>query len=445
MHSDDRLPELDSEPYRAPAVAPLVILTGLVVAVLYAVADRLVEDVFEIEAAWGQLGEIIGTAIVTSVTLWVGVLRRLRTDAMRQHQVAEAGRRSLEEHIHQQAFESRLHRGLEMAATEEQVHRTVAKALTLGSDGSTTELLLADSSESHLTFVLSSDEAAAPRCGVVEPRDCPAIRRSQTHRYSSSTAIDACPQLDGRPSGPCSAVCVPISVGGRSIGVLHDVGPDGDVRTPSHVSRLEAVASLAGARIGLLRVMSATTLQATTDSLTGLANRRAFENRMRSVLQGPGSVAVAMADLDHFKRLNDTHGHDAGDRALRLFAHVLRSTLRSSDIACRHGGEEFVIAFPNLDADGAVEVLTRLRENLVVALADGTVPPFTASFGVVDTKIDRDLEGLFLAADRALFDAKRAGRDRVVRGEGAPTQPSTPFVDRPSDVPAGSSTAGDPI
>ena len=108
--------------------------------------------------------------------------------------------------------------------------------------------------------------------------------------------------------------------------------------------------------------MAETQLQASTDTLTGLLNRRSFSERVAAVPAHLYPVAVAMADLDHFKTLNDTYGHETGDRALRLFARVLRDSLRTSDVASRYGGEEFAIAFPDcsaVDASTGAEHRTR--------------------------------------------------------------------------------------
>jgi len=121
-----------------------------------------------------------------------------------------------------------------------------------------------------------------------------------------------------------------------------------------------------------------------------------------------------MADLDHFKELNDTHGHDVGDRALRVFVSVFKSVLRPGDLACRYGGEEFVVALPNCDGENATRVCDRIREALALASLDGSIPVFTSSFGVAPPRLGATLQDLVAEADIALYEAKGAGRDRSV-------------------------------
>ena len=177
---------------------------------------------------------------------------------------------------------------------------------------------------------------------------------------------------------------------------------------------LETLAKLSGARIGLLRVMAETQLQATTDSLTGLLNRRSFEHRVAALRREEPSVVIAMADLDHFKLLNDSYGHETGDRALRLFAQVLRESLRTQDLVCRHGGEEFAIAIPDCGIEKAREIFDATRVRLDAAMTVAGLPKFTVSFGVVEAEPKDDLPTTISRADAALFQAKREGRDRVV-------------------------------
>jgi diguanylate cyclase (GGDEF)-like protein len=121
-----------------------------------------------------------------------------------------------------------------------------------------------------------------------------------------------------------------------------------------------------------------------------------------------------MADLDHFKQLNDTYGHETGDRALRLFARVLRDTLRGSDFVSRYGGEEFAVAFPDCSATDATRALNTVRTQLDAAITVGGLPKFTASFGVTEQEPGEELIAVLGRADEALMVAKQEGRDKVV-------------------------------
>jgi diguanylate cyclase (GGDEF)-like protein len=201
---------------------------------------------------------------------------------------------------------------------------------------------------------------------------------------------------------------------GLSVGVIHTTGQPHAALAESIVQDLGTLAKLAGTRIGLLRAMAETQLQAATDSLTGLMNRRAFEKRVSAIRQQATVLSVAMADLDHFKALNDTYGHDTGDRALRLFAQVLTESVRAQDLVCRHGGEEFVLALPGCTTESARRILDAIRGRLDAALTVAGLPRFTVSFGVVAAGYQEDLPALIGRSDSALFQAKRQGRDQVV-------------------------------
>jgi diguanylate cyclase (GGDEF)-like protein len=226
--------------------------------------------------------------------------------------------------------------------------------------------------------------------------------------------VGACPRLRNRGVDPQSALCVPVTILGRPVGVIHSTGPVGRPASGSTIREIEGLALQAGSRIGVLRAMSQSQLQAATDPLTGLLNRRSLEDRVRTLHDSGQPYAVAFADLDHFKDLNDTFGHDAGDRALRLFAAVLRRVVRDGDIVARFGGEEFVVVLAGGDVDSAGPILRRIREELALAVTGGDVPPFTASFGLVDSSYDGELAELLRTADVGLLQAKSDGRDCVV-------------------------------
>jgi len=321
----------------------------------------------------------------------------------------------LEEDAARRAYETRLTSAFDMANGEPEVLDAARRALQVTLGAAPAEVLLADNSHAHLEPALVTvPEDQAPGCPVESPAECPAARRAQVQYFDDSEALDACPKLRDRPQGRCSAICVPVSVMGRTVGVIHTLVPPNQVVEPSRLEELRILSHQLGGRLGMLRVMAETELQALTDGLTGLFNRRAFQNKLRELRLAGVPISIAMSDLDHFKQLNDTYGHDAGDIALRTFARTVKAHLRDRDFACRYGGEEFAIAMPHTSLDDAVQMIETLRINLAGGLRTSGVPMFTSSFGVVEMDHGEMLEDALRRADVALFEAKHAGRDRIV-------------------------------
>ncbi|MBJ7456778.1 MAG: GGDEF domain-containing protein [Thermoleophilia bacterium] len=314
-----------------------------------------------------------------------------------------------------ESFRRRFQEALDMADTEAEALEVAGRALASSARRMPVELLLADSSQAHLyRAVVSGPDPAGPGCPVDAPRGCAAVRRGQTTTFPSSEDVGACPRLRDRPSGACSAVCTPVAILGRTIGVLHATGPEGQPPSEQQRDLLETTASQVGSRLGVIRAMSQSQLQASTDPLTGLLNRRSLEDRVRDLRRTGTPFVVAMADLDHFKALNDSFGHETGDRALRVFSRALAETVRAEDVVARHGGEEFVIVFPRCSVREAAEVLERVRERLRAALSAAEVPEFTCSAGVAEAGPEETFHDVLRAADEALLAAKRSGRDRVL-------------------------------
>lgn len=158
---------------------------------------------------------------------------------------------------------------------------------------------------------------------------------------------------------------------------------------------------------------------ATTDPLTGLANRSQFHVRalteMSHSRRSNIPVSLVLADVDFFKRINDTHGHDAGDKVLVRLAGLLRTSLRDVDVLARWGGEEFLALLPASDIESATEVAERLRKAVAAAHIDigGQVVQVTMSFGISQILCTDDLLPATARADRALYESKRDGRNRV--------------------------------
>lgn len=349
-----------------------------------------------------------------ALPLLLGVATMAKRRAVESGSESAAQERVMRADARRREFETRLARALEMSDDEDAAYDVVGRAMHLVAPDAPVELLLADNSHAHLErAVTSAHDGDAPGCGVDSPDGCVATRRAQTQVFHDSEDLDACPMLRGRAQGRCSGVCVPVSIMGRSVGVIHSMGPVDAPLDDQPIAALQTLANQAGNRLGMLRVMAETQLQASTDGLTGLINRRSLENGARRLRTEGTPFALVMADLDHFKALNDAHGHEAGDRALRMFSEIVRQTMRTEDLACRYGGEEFALVLPNVDVHEAVEIIERIRGELDHATGRGDAPAFTASFGVAHSDDAIDFEDLVVRADQALFAAKDAGRDRT--------------------------------
>ena len=162
---------------------------------------------------------------------------------------------------------------------------------------------------------------------------------------------------------------------------------------------------------------------AITDQLTGLHNRRYMSRHLDTLVNGAQKsgkpLAFLIMDIDHFKSVNDTHGHDIGDEVLREFANRISANVRGIDLACRYGGEEFVVVMPDTDMDFATQVAERLRKSVETNAFEVSRAPgklhITISIGIASSLGDGDsAEALLHRADQALYRAKREGRNRIV-------------------------------
>ena len=171
---------------------------------------------------------------------------------------------------------------------------------------------------------------------------------------------------------------------------------------------------------------------ASRDPLTGVLNRRHMLELMhleqRRCLRGQRTMLLAQMDIDHFKQINDTHGHGVGDLALMTFTQVVRENIRSSDVLARWGGEEFVLLLSDTHLDGALLTLERVRAAVEAAEVEGGPPGLrmTVSMGLAEHQPGEAVELTLDRADKALYAAKRAGRNRVALGEGLLPPSATP-------------------
>jgi diguanylate cyclase (GGDEF)-like protein len=248
-----------------------------------------------------------------------------------------------------------------------------------------------------------------------------AAAEATSARGSRIVSADGSVVASGDADDEGERLILPLTASGEQFGTLELVGD-----SFSKEQRMNAASLAAHAVVALenARLHGMVERQALVDGLTGLANRRAASDALHAEaaraarLETP--LSVVLADLDGFKEVNDEHGHAVGDAVLRVFADVLRETLRESDVAGRWGGEEFLLLLPGADEEGAAQLSERVR----LALAARSIPGFpalrvTASFGVAEYSGETNTEQLVAAADGALYRAKRAGKDRVERAERA--------------------------
>jgi diguanylate cyclase (GGDEF)-like protein len=344
---------------------------------------------------------IAGAALLRPMQNWLKMERR-------RVRAREAGLRRTAE---RQEFSAELAAALGHSVDEREARWVLHRALNQISGDAPVELLLTEpGSERMKRSVIGGAAADDFGCPVRRSGDCPAIRSGQS-RSGSSRDLDACRLLTER-GRDCHGLCLPVTINGHALGVLHTARDD----RPSEEARirLQAVAEQAGVRLGLFRAMAASQEAAATDALTSLLNRRALAERIAALDATSRPYSVVIADIDHFKKLNDTYGHQLGDRALQAFAQALSRCVGPEDIAARFGGEEFVVVLPDADSEAALTLTERFRRSLPAQLSAAALPPFTTSFGIADSRHGRNLSERLRAADDALYTAKNAGRDRAI-------------------------------
>ena len=225
--------------------------------------------------------------------------------------------------------------------------------------------------------------------------------------------------LDEGPARAQSLLALPLRTRDRNLGAVIFTGRRGAFDA-SAARVLGVIANQAAATLAVIRLKERHKRLAARDGLTQLYNRRAFDERLakaraREERQG-GRFAVLLLDIDHFKKLNDTFGHPAGDAALKHTARVLEQHLREGDEAARYGGEEFAVILPGADAAGAAPLAERVRAAIEKShlVFEGARLAVTVSVGVAAWPEDgRELPDLLAVADRALYTAKQGGRNRV--------------------------------
>lgn len=262
----------------------------------------------------------------------------------------------------------------------------------------------------------------------VEPDDCWGMRRGRIHVSGSGSATPLChhARKEWRDFEDATTVCVPLIAFGETVGLLHFATgmvsntPAAFIQT--HRQLIQAVADQIGLAIANLKLREHLRFQAIRDPLTGLYNRRFMQEALTHELQrariSGASIGVVMVDVDHFKRFNDTFGHQAGDIVLKAVGSHLQEQGDELKLACRYGGEEFTLILPEMSSAQVVAWTEQLRGHIkTMSLQHGrdSLGTVTISAGVAFyPHHGHDVETLLHYADRALYTAKQEGRDRVV-------------------------------
>ncbi len=400
-------------PYAGSIIATQTLRGRRVTLTFAVIGTLLTAGGFALSPPGGELWKVLLNRGLALLVLWSATLLILGHKRRSEELQAEYRANHLD---------GQMQRAFDLTDGEADVLRIVERALAYILPNKAAEILLGDSDRAGLQSV-SPNEAQG--CSVAQFSRCAALRRGTTLQFDGRDALDACQHLQ-----PGASACIPISILGRHAGVLRAMS---DQPLPERqITKLHKLAYHAGMRLGMLRTIADTQLQARTDPLTGLLNRRRFEEECLMKLRGGAQHVVALLDLDHFKQLNDAAGHEAGDRALTLFSEVLSAAARGGDRIARHGGEEFAVLLSDTNAEGAKNMLDRLRGKLAVATAQHPGPSFTVSAGLATFPKDgTDLQALLRVADRMLYEAKRLGRDCVVapaEAEPAEAGPELPKV-----------------
>jgi diguanylate cyclase (GGDEF)-like protein len=326
------------------------------------------------------------------------------------------GRRRIRRAVEPEQEQSEFSDSLQFAEDEDEAHELLRRHLERSVRDSSATVLNRNNSADRLEAVtdLPAESPLVRTLTRARPRSCLAVRSGRV--YHQSDAAESLLRCDVCSTCPGSTTCTPLTVSGEVIGsvLLNRAAP----YRPDEEQRIRESVGQAAPVLANLRNLAIAELRAATDALTGLPNKRAVtDTTKRMIAQAQRTLsplALVTLDLDHFKEVNDRHGHPIGDQALAAVGAALRAAIRDSDFAGRNGGEEFAVLLPDTNAGGAYEAAEKIRGAIGAIRLPGVDLTLTASLGVaVYPDHASTYERLERLADSALYLAKRNGRDQV--------------------------------
>jgi diguanylate cyclase (GGDEF)-like protein len=379
-----------------------------------------------------SIGSEIGFVVLSLIATVVLFSFLLRDALLRQRvgkQTAQSNERlartvnALEDRAHESELLTSARDELQLCVDVSQVYQSAVRSVSKLLAGTSGSLCMINNSRQLVEVVASwsSGFEVSALDDFHTPDSCCGLRSGQPRWRKPGGSEIHCTHFSGEP--PERYLCMPIVAHGNTLGVLNvRCATDALVAfVEQHNDGLMQLVQLTGMAAATLNLRTKLESQSIRDSLTGLFNRHfmqiSLERELARAARRKQALAVFMLDLDHFKRFNDSHGHAAGDTVLKSIAEIFRTSIRTEDIACRYGGEEFTIILPDVTPTVALERAESIRravESLQLPLDREIYSEFTVSIGIALYPADGDASDLLLRrADQALYRAKRAGRNQV--------------------------------
>ncbi len=373
-------------------------------------------------------GRIAGVSAIARETLGVtgeaAELRRANDELARIV-------RSLEQRTREMNLVQQLSTLLQTCLTAEEAHPVLEQSLAKLFPAGSGALFERNSSVNLLEASIKWGESRLAEA-VFEPEECWALRRGHVHRVANPTTPLLCPHLSR--VAPASSICAPLVASGETLGVLSVQGSPYELGQPKETQErilaerqqlTETVAGHIALALANLKLRESLRSQSIRDAVTGLFNRRYLDETLPREIHRASRdekhLGLIMCDLDSFKAFNDTYGHAAGDSLLKAFGDLVGKVVRAGDIACRYGGDEFVLILMDASLDTAkrrAELLEREFKRIVIRHGDMFLNPGSMSLGVSAYPVHgAGAAALLRVADEALYRAKAAGGNRVVLGQ----------------------------
>lgn len=363
--------------------------------------------------------------LVLTVVRDISAQKKARAELMQMNQRLQDGIAELAERTQQMHMLVELGELLQACQTAEESYAVIGRSIERLFPSLSGSLFLMSSSLGTLESVANWGDGAASTQRVFKSDACWALRLGRAQEAGDAPCPEGC-RVPGT-AARAVAICLPLTARKETLGVLQLSGgssPDGLLPEATR-TLADAVAEQLALGLATLRLRDELRNQSIRDPLTGLFNRRFLEEwlgpELRRAARGKRPLSVLLLDLDHFKRFNDSFGHEGGDMVLREVGALLRSQVRAGDVACRLGGEELAVLLPEArleDAAKRAEQIRRQVEGLAVLLGGRALGQVTVSIGVSAFPQHGDSqEALLRAADAALYEAKAGGRNRVVAAE----------------------------